>query len=59
MKMRWAGHVVRMGDMRNAYKILVINSQGTRLLSEDNKMDLRETEWEGVESMHLAQDMEQ
>jgi hypothetical protein len=24
-RMRWAGHVARVGEMRNAYKILVVN----------------------------------
>jgi len=28
--MRWEGHVVRMGEMRNVYKILVIKSEGKR-----------------------------
>jgi hypothetical protein len=25
-RMRWAGHVTRMGEVRNVYKILVVNS---------------------------------
>jgi hypothetical protein len=29
-RMRWAGHVARMGEMRNAYKILVGKSEGKR-----------------------------
>jgi len=29
---RWAGHVVRMGDMRNAYNILVGKPEGKRPL---------------------------
>jgi len=51
------------GDMRNAYKILVGKPEGRRPLEktkrrwEDNmRMDLRETGWEGVNEMHLAQD---
>jgi hypothetical protein len=28
--MRWAGHVTCMGEMRNAYKILVIKPEGKR-----------------------------
>jgi hypothetical protein len=50
-KMRWAGHVTRMGDERNAYRILVGKPEGKRPLGRprcrwvDNvKMDLRETE---------------
>jgi hypothetical protein len=31
-RMRWAIHVARMGEMRNAYKISVGNSEGKRLL---------------------------
>jgi hypothetical protein len=30
--MRWAGHVVRMGEKRNAYKILVGKPEGKRPL---------------------------
>jgi hypothetical protein len=48
-RMRWAGHVARMGEMRNAYRILVGNPEGKRTLGRpkrrwvDNiKMDLRE-----------------
>jgi hypothetical protein len=52
-----------MGEIRNAYKILVGKSERERPLVrprrrwEDNiRMDLRETGWEGVDWMHLAQD---
>jgi hypothetical protein len=31
-KMRWAGHVTRMGEKRNEYKILVGNPEGKRPL---------------------------
>jgi hypothetical protein len=48
-KMRWAGHVARMGEKRNAYRILVGKPEGKRLLGrprrrwEDNiQMDLRQ-----------------
>jgi hypothetical protein len=47
--MRWAGHVVRMGEMRNAYNILVVKPEGKRSLGisgrrwEDTiKTDLQE-----------------
>jgi hypothetical protein len=47
-RMRWAGHVVHIGDKRNAYRILVGRPEGKRPLGrprcrwEDNcKMDLR------------------
>jgi len=29
---RWAGHVARIGDMRNAYSILVVKPEGKRPL---------------------------
>jgi hypothetical protein len=55
-KMRWAGHVAGMGEMRNEQKILVGKPEGnmsfgkTRRRWEDNiRMDLREIEWEGVD----------
>jgi hypothetical protein len=49
-RMRWAGHVARMGEKRGAYKILVGRPDGRRPLErprrrwEDNniKMDLQE-----------------
>jgi hypothetical protein len=48
-RMRWAGPVARMGEVRGAYKILVERPEGRRPLGrprrrwEDNiKMDLRE-----------------
>jgi hypothetical protein len=62
-RMRWAGHIAHMDDMRNAYNILVGKLEGKRPLGrprrrwEDNiRMDLREIGWEGVDWMHLAQD---
>jgi hypothetical protein len=65
-KMRWVGHTACIGEMRNAYKILVGKPEWKRPLKrpgyrwEDNiKMDLRETGWEGVDWIHLAQDMDQ
>jgi hypothetical protein len=47
-RMRWAGHVARMGEKRNAYRILVGKPEGRRPLGRhtwvDNiKMDFRET----------------
>jgi hypothetical protein len=46
--MRWAEHVARMEEKRNAYSILVEKPEGRRPLGrarrrwEDIKMDLRE-----------------
>jgi hypothetical protein len=30
MRMRWAGHVARIGEMRNLYRLLVGKSEGKR-----------------------------
>jgi hypothetical protein len=55
-----------MGDMRNAYNVLVGNPEGkrpfgrSRLRWEDNiEMDLKDRGWQGVIWMHLAHDMDQ
>jgi hypothetical protein len=32
IRMQWAGHVARMGEKRNSYKLLVRNPEGRRLL---------------------------
>jgi hypothetical protein len=60
-RIRWAGHVARMGEKRNAYRILVGNPEGKRLLGRprcrwvDNiKMDLREIGWVGMDWIDLA-----
>jgi hypothetical protein len=52
VRMRWAGHVARMGEGRGAYRILVGRPEGRRPLGrprrrwEDNiKMDLQEVRW--------------
>jgi hypothetical protein len=31
-RMRWAGHVARMGEERNVYKVLVVTPEGKRPL---------------------------
>ena len=50
--MKWAGHVARMGERRDAYRILVGKPQRNRPLGrptlrwEDNiKMDLQDVGW--------------
>jgi hypothetical protein len=52
---RWAGHVARMGEKRNAYRIFVGKPEGKRPLGKprrrwvDNiKIDLR-MEWYGLD----------
>jgi hypothetical protein len=61
--MRWAGHVARMGEKRNAYRLLVGKPEGKRPLGRprrrwvDNiKIDLLEIGWGGVDWICLAQD---
>jgi hypothetical protein len=62
-RMKWAGHVARMGEGRNVYRVLVGKLEGKGPLErprrrwEDGiKMDLREIGWGGEEWIHLAQD---
>ena len=62
-RMRWAGHVARMGGGRGLYRVLVGKSERKRPLGrprhkwEDNiKMDLQEVGCWGVDWIRLAQD---
>ena len=62
-RMRWAGHVARMGVGRELHRVLVGNSKGKRPLGrprrrwEDNiKMDLQEVGGGCGDWMELAQD---
>jgi hypothetical protein len=55
-----------MGETRNAYRILVGTPEGKRPLGTprrrwvDNiKMDVRETGWDGMDWIDLAQDRDQ
>jgi hypothetical protein len=65
-RMRWVGHVARIGEERNVYKVLMGKPEGKRLLRrprrrwEDGiRMDLRETGWGSVEWIQLVQDRNQ
>jgi hypothetical protein len=65
-RMRLAGHVARMEEKRNSYRILVGKPEGKRLLGRprrrwvDNiKIDLRETGWDGMDWIDLARDRDQ
>jgi hypothetical protein len=60
-RMRWAGHVARMGEERKVYKVLVGKPEGKRPLGrprrrwEDGiRMDLREIGLWGVDWIRLA-----
>jgi hypothetical protein len=62
-RMRWAGHVVRIGDGRGVYRVLVERPEGKRPLGrprrrwEDNiKLELREIGIDGAKWIRLAQD---
>jgi hypothetical protein len=61
-RMRWDGHVARMGPKRNEYRLLVGKSEGKRPLGKarrrwaDNiRMDLAEVGWGDVDWIALAQ----
>jgi hypothetical protein len=62
-RMRWVGHVARMGDKRNAYRLLVGKPEGKiplgrpRCRCVDNiRMDLGEVGWSDVDWIDLAKD---
>jgi hypothetical protein len=62
-RMRWAGHVTRMGEKRNAYRLLVGKPEGRRPLGRRRRrwlcnigMDLIEVGWGDVGWIGLAQD---
>jgi hypothetical protein len=62
-RMRWAGHVARMVEKRNAYRLLVGKPEGKRPLGRrrrrwvDNiRMDLGEVGWGDVDCIGLAED---
>jgi hypothetical protein len=64
--MRWAGYVARIGEKRNASRVLVGKPEGRRPLGRSKRgwvdntiMDLREIEWDGMEWIDLAQDRDQ
>jgi hypothetical protein len=54
-RMRWAGHVARMGETSNAYRILVAKPEGKRPLGRPRRrwvdnitIDLGEIGWDDV-----------
>ena len=62
-RIRWAGHVVRMGERRGVYRGLVGKTEGKRPLGrprrtwEDNiKMNIQEVGFGGMDWIELAQD---
>jgi hypothetical protein len=62
-RLRWAGHIARIGEGRGVYRVLVEKPEGKRPLGrsryrwEDNiNMDLQEVGYGGMDSIDLAQD---
>ena len=62
-KMRWAGHVARMCEEREAYRVLVGKPEGKRPLGRPRRrwvdnisMDLEEVGWGYVDWIGLVQD---
>jgi hypothetical protein len=62
-RMKWAGHVVRMGEGRGVYRVLVGKPEGKRPLGrprrrwEDHfKMNLQEVRCGDMDWIQLAQD---
>jgi hypothetical protein len=61
-KMRLAGHVARMGQERNVYRVLIGKPEGKRPLGkprrrweDEIRMDLRGIGWGSVDWIQLAQ----
>jgi hypothetical protein len=62
-RMRWVGHVVRMREKRNVYRLLVGKPEGKRPLGRPRhrrvhniRVDLVETGLRGVDWIGLAQE---
>jgi hypothetical protein len=62
-RMRWADHVARMGEKKNAYRLLVGKPEGKRPLGRPRRrwvdyirMDLGEVGWGDLDWIGLAQD---
>jgi hypothetical protein len=62
-RMRWEGHIVRIGEEKNAYRILVRKPEGRRPLGRPRgrcvgniKIYLREIGCDGMDWIDLAQE---
>jgi hypothetical protein len=62
-RMRWAGHIARIGEKRNAYRVLVGKPEGKKPLGRPRlrwvdtiMMDLGEVGWCDVDWIGLSQD---
>jgi hypothetical protein len=65
-RMRWQGHIARMGEKRDAYGIWVGKPQGKRPLGgprrrlvDNIEMDLRKIEYHDIDWIDVTQDKEQ
>ncbi|KAJ4428496.1 hypothetical protein ANN_24533 [Periplaneta americana] len=65
-RLRWAGHVARMGESRTAYRVLIGRPEGKtplgrkrRRWEDDIKMDLRVVGYDDRDWINLAQDRDQ
>jgi hypothetical protein len=65
-RMKWAGHLARIGAARNAYRILVGKPEGKRPLGiptrrwvDNIKMDITKIGRDGMDYVDLAQDRDQ
>jgi hypothetical protein len=65
-RVRWVGHVARMGEKRNAYRMLVGKPEGKNPLGRPRHrrddiimMYFREIVWGGMDWIDLAQDRDQ
>jgi hypothetical protein len=58
-RVRWVENVAHMGQIRNAYEILIRKPEWKRPLERPRyrwKDDIRQIGWERVDWIHLAQD---
>jgi hypothetical protein len=65
-KMIWTRHVARMGEKRNAYRVLVGTPEGKRPLGRPRyrwyyniKVDLEGIGWNGMDCIDLARERDQ
>jgi len=61
-RMRWVGHVARMGERRSVYRVLVGKHEGKRSLGrprrrweDNNKMDFQKVGCEGTDWIELPE----